>query len=283
MVKVKMKVLKKLNNNVVLALNEKNEEIIIVGKGLGFQKTPYELEDESVIEKMYVIPEKAEAENLLASMKPEVITVTEKIISFGTGVLGRKLNSSMFLGLCDHISYAVERSRDGMELKSPLYWEIKNLYPEEYKIGIESVKLINENLHINMDNSEAAFIALHFINAQNDSGDMRETTKVTTIIGEILDIVKYHFKMDFDEDSFNLRRFVTHIKYFILRQLNDENIDNNNEFMFDIMKKKCPEEYECVKKIEKYLLANYNWHCSKDEQLYLMMHIQRLTSRQNNK
>ena len=38
---IKMKIVKKLNNNVVLALNDKDEEIIVVGKGLGFRKTPY--------------------------------------------------------------------------------------------------------------------------------------------------------------------------------------------------------------------------------------------------
>ena len=52
-----MKIVKKLNNNVVLALNDKDEEIIVVGKGLGFRKTPYVLEDLSLIEKKYVIPE----------------------------------------------------------------------------------------------------------------------------------------------------------------------------------------------------------------------------------
>lgn len=277
-----MRVIKKLNNNVVLALTKQDEEVIIVGKGLGFQKTPYELEDESLIEKMYVVPKNTKAQDVLDSIPTEIIEVTEKIISYGTHVLKSEINSSIFLSLCDHINYAVQRSREGVQFKSPLYWEIKNIYPEEYSIGVEAVHIINAELNMEMSIEEAAFIALHFINAKMSSNDISETTKMTSIIGEILDIVKYHFKMDFDEESFNFRRFVTHIRYFILRQMNNEKLDNDNEFMFEIMKKKYSDEYECVKKIEKYLLKNYEWTCSADEKLYLIMHMQRLRARQNN-
>lgn len=277
-----MRVVKKLNNNVVLALTNKNEEVIIVGKGLGFQKTPYELEDTSVIEKKYVIPKNTKALEVLDSIDTEIIAVTEKIISYGTKVLNKEINSAIFLGLCDHINYSVERCKEGIQFKSPLYWEIKHLYPEEYKIGVASVGIINEDLKINMSNEEAAFIALHFINSEMSSNDISETTKLTTIIGEILDIIKYNFKMDFDEESFNFTRLVTHIKYFILRQINNEKLSNDNEFMFNIMKKQYSDEYECVKKIEQYLLKNYGWSCTPDEKLYLIMHIQRLRSRQEN-
>lgn len=277
-----MRVVKKLNNNVVLALTNKNEEVIIVGKGLGFQKTPYELEDTSVIEKKYVMPKNTKALEVLDSIDTKIIAVTEKIISYGTKVLNREINSAIFLGLCDHINYSVERSKEGIQFKSPLYWEIKHLYPEEYKIGIASVDIINEDLKMNMSNEEAAFIALHFINSEISSNDISETTKLTTIIGEILDIVRYNFKMDFDEESFNFTRLVTHIKYFILRQINNEKLSNDNEFMFNVMKKQYKDEYECVKKIEQYLLKNYGWSCSSDEKLYLIMHIQRLRSRQEN-
>lgn len=278
-----MKVIKKLNNNVVLALNENNEEIIVVGKGLGFQKTPYELKDESLIEKIYVVPQNTRASDVLDSIPTEIIEVTEKIIGHGSRLLNKELNPVIFLTLCDHINFAVQRSKDGVEIKSPLYWEIKHLYSNEYKVGLEAVNMINEELKIKMSTEEAPFIALHFINAQIGSKDMGDTTKITAITGEILNIVKYHFKIEFNEESFNFTRFVTHIRYFILRQINKENLENDNEFMYDIMKKRYTEEYKCAKKIEEYLYINYKWSCSADEKLYLMMHIQRVRSREVNK
>lgn len=73
-----MKILKKLNNNVVLALNERGEEIIVTGKGLGFRKMPYILEDISLIEKKYIVPKNTKASEILESIPNEVIKVTEK-------------------------------------------------------------------------------------------------------------------------------------------------------------------------------------------------------------
>lgn len=35
-----MKVIKKVNNNVAIAINDNNEEVFVVGKGVGFLKTP---------------------------------------------------------------------------------------------------------------------------------------------------------------------------------------------------------------------------------------------------
>lgn len=175
----------------------------------------------------------------------------------------------------------MQRYNDRIEAKSPLYWEIKHLYSDEYKVGLEAINIINEGLKVVLSIEEAPFIALHFVNAQIGSKDIAETTKITSITGEILSIVKYHFKMNFNEESFNFTRFVTHIRYFILRQINKENLENDNEFMYDLMKKRYSEEYKCVTKIEDYLYKNYNWTCSSDEKLYLMMHIQRVKSREN--
>lgn len=48
-----MKATKKINNNVVLGRDNNNQEVIIVGKGLGFEKMPYELTDLSKIDRTY--------------------------------------------------------------------------------------------------------------------------------------------------------------------------------------------------------------------------------------
>ena len=48
-----MKVIKKINNNVAICLDNNNNELIAFGKGIGFQKVPYELTDISKIERTY--------------------------------------------------------------------------------------------------------------------------------------------------------------------------------------------------------------------------------------
>jgi len=278
---LKMKILKKLNNNVVLALNDKGEEIIVTGKGLGFRKMPYILEDISLIEKKYIIPQNTKASEILESIPNEVIKVTEKVIRSGYKELNMEFNADILLTLSDHINFAIQRSKEGVEMRSPLQWEIKHLYPKEYEIGFHSLDIIENDLGVKLDKNEAAFIALHFINAQIGKHDMTETTKITTIMGEILSLIKYKFKIEFNEDSFEFTRFVTHIKYFIIRQVNNKPLDNDNNDMFDLMKEKLTEELECVEIIEKHLNKNYGWKCTNDEKLYLMLHIQRIRKEKN--
>ncbi|MDO5778988.1 MAG: PRD domain-containing protein [Clostridium sp.] len=276
-----MKILKKLNNNVVLALNERGEEIIVTGKGLGFRKMPYILEDISLIEKKYIVPKNTKASEILESIPNEVIKVTEKVIRSGYKELNMEFNADILLTLSDHINFAIQRSKEGVEIRSPLQWEIKHIYPKEYKIGFNSIEIIENNLGIKLDKNEAAFIALHFINAQIGNHDMTETTKITTIMGEILSLIKYKFKIEFNEDSFEFTRFVTHIRYFIIRQVNNKPLDNDNNDMFDLMKDKLTEELGCVEIIEKHLNKNYGWKCTNDEKLYLMLHIQRIRKEKN--
>ena len=269
-----MKIVKKLNNNVVLALNDKDEEIIVVGKGLGFRKTPYVLEDLSLIEKKYVIPENTKAFDILDSIPNEVIKVTEMIMRYGYKELNIGFSPDILLALSDHINFAIQRNNEGIEMRNPLQWEIKHLYPKEYSIGNNSLDIIEKELGIRLHKNEAAFIALHFINAQLGKHDMTETTKITSIMGEILNLIKYKFKIEFDEDSFEFTRFVTHIRYFIMRQV-------NNSDMFTLMQDKLTEELECVEMIEKHLNKNYGWKCTNDEKLYLMLHIQRIRKQNN--
>lgn len=276
-----MKIVKKLNNNVVLALNNKEEEIIVVGKGLGFRKTPYILEDLSLIEKKYVIPQSTKASEILESIPNEVIKVTEKIIRSGYKELNMEFNADILLTLSDHINFAIQRNKEGIQVRNPLQWEIKHMYPKEYEIGFHSLDIIENELGVKLDKNEAAFIALHFINAQLGKHDMTETTKITTIMGEILSLIKYKFKIEFNEDSFEFTRFVAHIRYFIIRQVNNKPLDNENSDMFTIMKDKLTEELECVEIIEKHLNNKYGWKCTNDEKLYLMLHIQRIRKQNN--
>ena len=48
-----MKIRKILNNNLVLASDVQGNEIIVKGRGIGFNKKRWDLLDESVIEKIF--------------------------------------------------------------------------------------------------------------------------------------------------------------------------------------------------------------------------------------
>ena len=215
-----MKIIKKINNNIALAINAKDEEVIVIGKGIGFPKTPYELRDESIIEKIFVTQSNNDYLEMFKDIPLEDIYLTQEIIKYGEEYLGKKLNTNILLTLSDHISYAIQRFNQGVEVKSPLEWEIKHLYPDEFKIGVKAIEIIRNERGIRLTEPESVFIALHFINAQIGDNKIDQTAKITEIIGDILGIVKYHFRIELDESSINFTRFVKHLQYFIYRQLN---------------------------------------------------------------
>ena len=48
-----MKVVKKINNNVAICLDSNNCELVAFGKGIGFPKMPYEIQDLSLIDRTF--------------------------------------------------------------------------------------------------------------------------------------------------------------------------------------------------------------------------------------
>ena len=90
-------------------------------------------------------------------------------------------------------------------------------------------------------------------------------------------IVRLFFKIDFDTENVNYFRFVTHIKYFAERViLKNATIESSDDSLFEIIKEKYNNAYECVKIISKHMKDKYDYEISKEEMLYLMIHIQRV-------
>ena len=48
-----MRIIKKINNNVAIGLDQNEKEVIVFGKGVGFPAIPYELNDLSKIDRTY--------------------------------------------------------------------------------------------------------------------------------------------------------------------------------------------------------------------------------------
>lgn len=276
-----MKILKVINNNIVISSNSDGQETVVMGKGLGFKKQVNEIIDESKIEKIYTSSKEWNVNKLtdmLSAIPLEHAQVANEIIGFAKVSLGRKLSEKIFLTLTDHINYAVERHQTGMEIKNALLWEIKRFYNHEFLIGKEALSMIKNRLGIELPEDEAGFIALHIVNAELDMEQVSQVSEMAKIIQTILNIVKYQFKTDLDEYSLNYERFVTHLKFFIQRLYSDITLeqDETASFMF-MLKEKYSEEYACALKISEYISKEFGRTLKEDELIYLTIHIRRIT------
>ncbi|WP_426348378.1 BglG family transcription antiterminator LicT [Alloiococcus sp. CFN-8] len=276
-----MKVLKVINNNIVKSLDSDNHEVIVVGKGLGFKKKPGDDIDRELIAKIYTSKDRKESNKLtelLEKMPLEHIQVSNEVISFAKVSLGRKLNDNIYLTLTDHISFALERYSQGITFKNALLWEIKRFYSHEFLIGKEALSIIHKRLGVSLPEDEAGFIALHLVNASMNSQTIGETKDMTRMIQDILNIVKYHFRMDLDEYTLHYERFITHLKFFAQRVFQGSEIKGEDKNFLFALKEQFKEEYTCALKVRDYVIKEYNRDLSEDEMIYLTVHIKRVTT-----
>ena len=165
--------------------------------------------------------------------------------------------------------------KEGMYFASPLEWDIKLIYPKEYRYAMTVVEELQQELGAEIPEQEAAFIALHFINANLYLEGMQDTILSTKIIQNILNICKIYYRREFNEDDFDVRRFISHIRYFVQRQMKGEVLEID-ETIAEAVITSCPKDYKCSLKIEKFLKMTYNWDISRGEILYLTLHLNRI-------
>ena len=273
-----MRVSKILNNNLVLSKNEKNEEIIVKGLGIGFRAKRGDKIDESLIEKIFY-PENhqnsIQIQQYLLSIPEEYLDFVQKFVD---KVREREpdlhLNNSIYLSLSDHIMGTVERFGNGICLKNVLLLDIQQLYKKEYEYGLNMVEEVNRTFHVQLPADEAGFIALHFVNAEEGQQN-NDSYQIAMIVNQVQEIVKTFFSdITFNESSLYYQRFLTHLKYFAQRYLHKELQYDEDENLFQIIQEQCREAYGCVKLIYLMMEEKYHYALSKEEMVYLSIHIQ---------
>ena len=280
-----MKIEKVFNNNVVQILGINNEEIIVMGKGLGFQKKPGDEVNQDLIEKRFILQNTdtdmvGELSRVYVDLDSEEIDLVLEIIHQGQEKLGQTFDISLYIALADHLHYTIQRTREGLTLQNPLAWEVRKFYPEEFQLGQDTIELVKEKMTLQLADDEAASIALHFNNAQKDAGQLEKNRLISKIVSDILEIVRLHFGEVRDEESISYTRFITHVQYFAQRVANGLVQGKNDAFLYEQVKENYPHAFACTEKIKSYVESAYNFVMSRDEQVYLTIHIQRLETSQ---
>lgn len=275
-----MQVVKVLNNSLVLVLNDMGQEVILMGKGIGYNKSAGYKMKESEIEKIFILKDKDISKNIIqlaSEIDSQYFELAEQIITYAIDKYDMKLMEHIYLGLTDHISFAVRRIKNGIEIANFYTENLKIFNPNEFQVGIYACDLIKEKLGVELPIDEASSIAFHFINAQQDNPYSIKNKKITEIVKGILDIVKYNFAIDYNEDSISYTRFVAHLRRFAQKIIAPTpEPKDTNDIIFDNIFEMCYREYYCVRKIGIFIKEKYHTDISKNEELYLTIHIHRI-------
>ena len=275
-----MKISKVLNNNTVI-VKEDGNEIVLVGRGIAFKKKPGDPINPALIEKRYGLTDvqlNARFQEIIVSLPVEEIEIVDKIINKARMSLSKKISDSIYPALCDHIHSTLANYQKGIKLVNELLFDITRFYPDEYKIGLEGIDIIEEETGVRFNNDEAGFIALHLVNAETENGiGTDKIQKSTKIIEEVLDIVRNYFDKEINEDSITYYRFINHLRYFAQRITQGVTFtdDSNDEMLLNMMKQSYQESYLCAMNIAGFVKGRYDVDIGSNELLYLIIHIQR--------
>ena len=162
-----MDVLRVFNNNVVLAKDD-NSEVILTGRGIGFQAKPGQHVDDAKIVRRFVPADGKDPDHMaqqVAGIPPEIIRlVTDAMNRTGLKEQADR-QPALVLALSDHICGAIRRSQNKQTIEYPLEAEVRSLYASEYAKGKALVDAMNTYLGGALPDCEAVALALHLVNA----------------------------------------------------------------------------------------------------------------------
>ena len=277
-----MRIKKLINNNILCVVDKKGNELIVTGRGIGFQRHRGEFVDPALVERTYRMEEKADQKKLrelVEKIPIEHLALTEALIEHIKTQIPQKLNQSLLITLADHISFAIARKAQGVEFSNPLKGSIMCYYPTEYHLGQHCLKVVREQLGVALQEDEAAFIALHIVNAELNT-NMSEMYDITNLIEGALSVVEYFYQRKFDRESLDFNRFVVHLRYFAQRLFQGKMMEDDqgeHDVMFrQLIMKNCKEHYKCAQCIGDYVKNTYQKTLSEEELTYLTIHLKRI-------
>ena len=271
------RVIKVMNNNVVLAIEgSSGQEVILIGRGIGFNKKPNQelrpaKNEVDKIFRTYDEEYKEHYHSLLNGIDSEILGVCAEIVAESEKLFG-EMSKKLFLVLSDHISFAIERLKNGMDISNPFLYEIQMLYSKEFNMGIKAKEMIKNAIDVEIPDGEVGFIALH-IHAARNHRDVKETVKNTRIIRDLIELIEKRLQKKITARTLAYDRLVSHLRYCIERIEKGESIENP---LGETVKIQFPEAYliatEMIKHVEKIL----NKNVSENELVYMTLHIDRL-------
>ncbi len=276
-------VTKTLNNNVVVCTNN-DQEVILIGKGIGFNKKEgMVLNDQTItIEKIYKLEseqQKAHYKSLVEIADDNVLQVIIDSLIFISNTVMNVDSKQLVVSLTDHIIFAYKRLKQNQVISNPFVMETMQLYSDAYHIAKQVIDQLNAALDVHFPEDEIGFIALHIASNTEDLS-MHEMTLINNVIKKGVDIIESDLVTTVDKESLQYQRFIRHVQFLIRRLRRKEYIHAQDDFV-SMIKNHYPICYNTAYKILTMIQKQFNVNISESEIIYLTLHIHHFEERMN--
>lgn len=272
-----LRIEKVLNNNVLIADHPSYQEVVLIGKGIGFNRKHGDMIDNNAVEKLFVMKNEKEQQNyikLLPFIDNDLLEVIISAIELIKKKTKCELNEHIHVALTDHLMFAITRMSQGMEIKNPFLIETKTLYRFEYEIAIQVVQLIKEKTGVHLPVGEVGFIALHIHSAITNK-NLSDVNQHSQLISRLVKLIEEQLDIQIDKESTDYMRLVRHLRYTIERVINGERVEEP-EKLSSVLKEEYPVCYYLAWKVIKVMQTALKKQVIDAEAVYLTMHLERL-------
>lgn len=273
-----MRIEKVINNNIISAKDAKGIELIVMGRGIGFEQKPGgEITDDKVekIFRLENMDNKERFKNLLASLPLEYIMLSADIISYARDSLGILLSQNVYLTLTDHISFVLDRHRHGMNFNNILFDEVRLFYPVEYSVGRYALELIEEKTGYRLAEDEAASIALHIVNGESNTA-MGTTFIMIKMMREMMEAIEKHVAIP-EGRKYPRNRLILELKQLANRLVMEEPMrGRKDEQLYRFVEENYKWEYDLIDGVNGYIKRVYRCSMTEEEKIYLALNIRRM-------
>lgn len=205
------------NNNVVLARKPSGDQVVVVGKGVGYglRRGAY-IDDAIPGSRVFSI---LDGSVDLGNMKrldydtDKVKKITRDIVHAARKQLGIE-NEKLYDALYDHIVFAIERLKIGLPIENPFITEISVLCNREFDVAELAAQLIRRELDVDIGEAERGFIALHLYSARGNlhiSAAMRNAR----VYQDAVNILDRLYGTALDESPSARRVFLTTLNHLV--------------------------------------------------------------------
>lgn len=268
-----MKVIKILNNNALLTVDERGVEYVYMAKGIGFQNkvdSPF-IDVEG--QKQYKLSTGEKKKDISEQIDIQYVEVSAEILATAQKKFPQ-VNENILLPLADHIAFAIHRLKQNIEITNPFVADIKLLFPDEFALAQQGGKLIEDRFGITVSEDEVSYITLH-IHSAITAEHIDLSLQIVSLIKDFVSNIEKECDLSINYDSITYTRFVTHIKFMVSRIFHDETINlDMNEYTLNNFPYSHKKAIILAHSMEKILKTNI-----KDVEIgYLALHIERVIS-----
>ena len=269
------RIAKVLNHNSFIGIDDgKTTEYLVMGKGVAFGKKVSQTVETGQYVRVYSLnelTERGEARDIIRSVPPECLELAGEVLDRAEKEFG-ELDRSILFPMADHIAFAVRRIRNKEQISNPLTEDIRVLFHKEYKVAQCMEELLRERFHLEIDEHEVGYIALHIHSAIVDE-KVSQAMQMARSVRECISLVEKETGKKIDVMSLSYNRLMNHVRYMVARAVSGEKLKVN---MNDYMEVRFPEAYKASRQICREMEKNLKLPFNEVEIGYLAMHLERV-------